>query len=421
MLPQISLFEVIEIPNSSPDREPETDPTDNDNPGFDANALSKVEYICPSSSPENSRPLSLYDETIDPFDLGVLQHEYDQNPLNTSHGWLSRYFVRFIASQYGKSIHSPHLRIATVLFVASMNSCQPCGGETHLIMIRRDRLIKSLRFRLNQPDNLDESDLFAAFLYTLHLCRCHSNEWTTAMRACCAIIRYLSRRSVSNHSRLVFDIFVPMVVDHFAFWCHTNNFRKDLPVDIYRALPQAMRTEECAQRYYRILNFSWSPVTRAEWLMASRLTRFLDLAEGLNLKRNGSLEQFHLQNLHYSYLSDLDGFQPFPEYFQRWLAKLTSDPYCGCMLKFILDTFSDLLLGALWQSQNGTDMSSGVDGRQEGFLAFLRRVWIFEQCLNWLDGNLITWAGFEMDPNLYELIEKTLKSNCIPSYIVRLF
>jgi len=65
MLPQISLFE---ISNSSPDQDREADPTDNDNPGFDANARSEVDYICPSSM-ENSRPISLYDETIDPFDL----------------------------------------------------------------------------------------------------------------------------------------------------------------------------------------------------------------------------------------------------------------------------------------------------------------------------------------------------------------
>jgi len=48
---------------------------------------------------------------------------------------------------------------------------------------------------------------FAAFLYTLHLVRCCSNELTTAMGSCCAIMRYLLQRSVSNHSRSVFDVF----------------------------------------------------------------------------------------------------------------------------------------------------------------------------------------------------------------------
>ena len=78
-------------------------------------------------------------------------------------GDLTRDFVRFIASQYGKSMHIHHLRLAAVLFLTSINSDPARGNEAHQILIRRDRLIKSIKFRLNQPDNLDESDLFCGF------------------------------------------------------------------------------------------------------------------------------------------------------------------------------------------------------------------------------------------------------------------
>ena len=419
MLPQICLFEVVEISNSSPDRGVEADPTGNDNPGADVNPISEVDDICPFPSPNNSRPISLYDGTIDPFDLGILQREYDRDPLDVSAlsaAIPSRYFVRFIASQYGRSINNPHLRLATVLFLTSVNSDRPWDNEIHSILIRRDRLIQSLKCRLNQPDNLDMSDIFATYLYTFQLLWCGlHDEGKVAMRGCCAIIRHLSQRSVSNHPGLVFDIFMPMVFDHLAGWACWGFFPKDAIVDLCRTLPHTMRIEECIQRYFCILIQSWSLVTRIAWLWRSRLTRFLDLAERLNLKRNGYRE--HLQ-VYYSYLSGLYCFEPFPEHLRQ---RLPFVPFLkDGLLSFVLDTLSHLLLGALWDSQNGTD-ALYREGRQRGFLTFLLGVWILEKCVDRLDGGLITRAGFEMDPDLAELIEETLNSKGIPPILLGYF
>jgi hypothetical protein len=105
--------------------------------GRDANLLDRLNVPI-LSSPQNSRPISIYDDTIDPIDRAILEFEYVSLPHNSSCD-VYRLFVKFLMDQYGISMpHRPVLRQATVLLLMDRKN------ETE-ILIRRGRLINSLK------------------------------------------------------------------------------------------------------------------------------------------------------------------------------------------------------------------------------------------------------------------------------------
>lgn len=387
------------------------------------NSLIEFQVKLSPMSLKSSRPLSLYDQTIEPSDRAILEREFHPNRLRFPESeTLPRSFVYFLVKQFGKSLHNQLLRQATILFLISLGSTGDKDSES--ILIRRGRVIHSLNLRLNQPDSLDETDLFATFLLTVHFYWTNnSNEGVIHMRGCLAMIRHLFHQPASNHAHFQFQIFWPMILDEI------NSFRRAMSVtdntylvDLHRTLPYEMRSKECAERYYRILEAPWSltdaplPINDGRWWSLGTLsTRFLDLSDQLLSKKNGCREIFQFQKLQ----AEVE-YSLFTLNFVRSFLFIPaiSDPLSDdaesalvIMLDLILFPVSFLLLGATLSFPLDGEESTTRNGRRNWFTLFLREFWMLEECMNRIEGGLsFISTAYEMDPTIEAFIGETLNS-----------
>ena len=99
-------------------------------------------------------------------DAYILQRVYEEG-CYLRHPELSslRLFQKF-AFVYGQSISHPSLRQAVLLY------CRPFWWATFDEVIeQRHRALHALRMRINDPDSVDEGDLFASYLIAMHFLR----------------------------------------------------------------------------------------------------------------------------------------------------------------------------------------------------------------------------------------------------------
>jgi hypothetical protein len=260
---QLSMFEDAQGSNVRSDRDADL------LNGFDVPIL---------SSPQNSRPISIYDDTIDTIDRAILEFEYMSFPYGPSCD-VYRDFVRFLMGQYGISMpHRPVLRQATVLLLMDQKD------ETE-ILIRRGRLINSLKTCLDRADDLDESDLFATFLFTLHISQQDEspNAVMIPMKGLVSMVRHLANRSASNQGIVEFERLWPFLFYRLQWYCFACGDVQSI-LEFHSALPFTTTTKACTERYLRALNITadigFGP-------LMPLITRFLDLNEELVRKKSG--------------------------------------------------------------------------------------------------------------------------------------
>lgn len=115
---------------------------------------------------EVSRPLTIYDPSIDPEDVYILQSAYSEasNPTHPQQN-VFRLFQKF-SLVYGPSILHPSLRHTVVTF------CMRWLPYLNHGFFEMDGRVQSarraLRHRLSDVTKIDEGDMFASFLLALH-------------------------------------------------------------------------------------------------------------------------------------------------------------------------------------------------------------------------------------------------------------
>ena len=134
--------------------------------------------------------ISLYDPSIDPESRHILQRAYaEANGPPRNEIRLLKLLQKF-ASVYGTSICHSSLREAVVLY------CRQRWHETRTclpkLIEQQTRAFHELQVRLNEPEKLDEGDLFAAFLLTHHFfCLKQHDKGMMHLRGLFTIMQFL--------------------------------------------------------------------------------------------------------------------------------------------------------------------------------------------------------------------------------------
>jgi hypothetical protein len=367
----------------------------------------EIDGVLFSFSPGNSRPISLYDETIDPADRAILERQYyaySRSDPNLVH--VLDAFVQFIATQYGKSINSPILRQATILYLTSISST-----EDDLMLTRRARLIPALQFRISQTNLLDDSDLLATFIFMFHFVAVGDQDgFLICLRGCLAIIQHLSDQSTLNEIRLQFKSLWPIIHVYLGFYSLSLG---DIPslLESRRALTSSMMGEQSLRRSFRLLDLAGESRILDDILAFSAIQNcFLDLGDEVASKKKG-LMQSHFQNAR----TELENA------FATWESRLRQDFLRILVLPFVTQwcryglaleiALSCLFLGALYSGQEKANKLALQHESGTFFTLFLREVGILETFAYRIELGSITSNSFELGPDIDGVIEEVLTWN----------
>lgn len=200
---KVSMFEV-----SVPDIVPETN--EQSASACDQTSHSTANAMIPFPSLDLSRPVTVYDSSIDPMDAHILQRGF--RVFNDS-SFLTRVLIPKFALAYGPSITHPSLRQAVILFCRTQF---PEFSEPNHITLQRRRACLALGRRLKRPNILDEGDLFSAYFIALHCKLQRSDKAEKHMEGVLALTKHLlTFGSVSNST---FYIFWRMLMWDMATW-----------------------------------------------------------------------------------------------------------------------------------------------------------------------------------------------------------
>jgi len=161
-----------------------------------------------------SKPVTLYDRSINSADTHILQHIYYVEGSSLEHEELlcQRLFQRF-AFCYGQSIWHPTLRHVVILHCRSV--LFPTLRFNDEDADRRQLARHALRIRLNTPEMLDEGDLFAAFFLCCHFCRRRCfDEAVNHLLGFFALEQHLSSQP---HRSFPLVVFLPLA-KRYAVW-----------------------------------------------------------------------------------------------------------------------------------------------------------------------------------------------------------
>lgn len=349
------------------------------------------------SSPQNSRPIAIYDDTIDPIDRSALEFEYVPLPHNSSCD-VYGLFVEFLMDQCGISMpHRPVLRQATVLLLMDRKN------ETE-ILIRRGRLINSLKTCLDRANDLDESDLFATFLFTLHVSEQDGLfDVMIPMKGLVLMSRHLANRSALNQGIVEFERLWPFLF-HRQWSCFVCGDVQSI-LEFHSALPFITTTKACTQRYLRALNMT-SDVGFGP--LMPLVTGFLDLTGELVPTRSGHPEERVSQIVGADMEDDLMNCEDLV------LVQLKSNMNSG-LYHFggkyytrdkLTISLSYLLLGAIYSLEIETKSTN--NSHRTCVTVFLHILWFMEDSLSRIERGPAISEVYEMEVRGYREIEQFL-------------
>jgi len=164
---------------------------------------------------EPSRPVSMYDQSIDPKEVMLLQYTYsevfweqDANVWDTKP---VRQLLRLFSSVYGASIIHLPLRHA-MLSYASLDRDLVADHLEYDLCANRE-----LQRKLANPDTLDEGDLFVSFL--LAVCeKVKSNTIAPYVNGILGIMDVLFHRAGGNIKLYELSVCWPLLRDIFAIY-----------------------------------------------------------------------------------------------------------------------------------------------------------------------------------------------------------
>ena len=362
-----------------------------------------------SFSPRNSRPISLYDEMIDPVDRALLERQYQfysQIPRNEMA--IATAFIQFLATQYGKSINNPIIRQAVILVDIS-----PTNYAVESTFMRRGRLISALQHRINQRNYVDESDLFATFLFMCHCTTFHDRDGVlTSLRGCLAIMKHLSDRPDSKKAQLQFKSLWPLILLNMSIFRKVN---RDSWFEYRRILASCFGTSpiNCIQENLRILNLPHESATCHDFFFLSTAPGcFLDLNDELASKMNGYSRQNCLQTARDEFEIVLAWWESSLR--RRWYhfffrADYPLPPFIWALLHDLVELFLSLLyLGAIFSSQHKAKTPAIQHESGAFFTKFLREVWLLETFTRRIEWGIIVSEDLKLDPGIEGLIGEIL-------------
>ena len=182
----------------------------------------------PFASLDLSRPITVYDSSIDPVDLHILQQAFERFT-DPSQGVLVARLIPKFALAYGLSISHPSLRCAIVLYCGPM---WPEFSDSDRIAQLRRGACRALGRRLKRPDVLDEGDLFAAFFLASYFYNSGYDELFRYVKGFFAIARRLfdvTERSITTSQ---FQLFWRMLIYDISTWAG---------IDLSTLIPQASK------------------------------------------------------------------------------------------------------------------------------------------------------------------------------------
>jgi hypothetical protein len=377
-----------------------SDPTEDD----------EVDGVLFPFSPRNSRPLSLYDETIDPADRAILEHEYDRysrsdpNNRNVQSG-----FIRFIAAQYGKSINNPVLRQATILFLTAFSN-----HDDESTLLRRARLIPALQFRISQINLVDDVDLFATFLLMIHFLFVEDRDGALiSIHGCQAIIRHLSDPSAPNEIRRQFKSLWPMILFYMGAY---SLIIGDIPsaLECRRVSTSCVTTKQFVPHLLRLLNVRCDSYSQTFALGVFTVQNcFLDLGDELASKKKGYTRQIDFQNVRTELENGSAGWESVARA-SLLLGLVRPTPACkwdkcGWALDILKFAFSYLFLGALYAGKERADTLAVQHASGAFFTTFLREVGILEIFFYRIESGLFTSNVWKLAPDIEFVIGEAIK------------
>jgi hypothetical protein len=182
--------------------------------------------MLPFASLDLSRPITVYDSSIDPTDLHILQNAF-QAFTDRSCKYLMRRLIPKFALVYGTSISHPSLRHAIVLYSRTVLP-QIRFSSPHEKAQQRRRTRQALGRRLKRPDVLDEGDLFAAYFVAAHFgfyTADYDEQLPVYAKGCLAVARHMfdaANRSLTKNS---FQIFWGMLIWDLSGWARLDGSR----------------------------------------------------------------------------------------------------------------------------------------------------------------------------------------------------
>jgi hypothetical protein len=360
-------------------------------------------------SPRNSRPISLYDETIDPADRAILEHGYDWNswsdPNNQS---VHIAFVRFIGAQYGKSINNPVLRQATILYLTALSN-----HDDESTLLRRARLLPALQFRISQINLVDDVDLFATFLLMNHFMVVGDRDGALiSLRGCQAIIRHLSDQSAPNEIQCQFKSLWPMML---FYMCAYSLVLGDIPstLECHGVLISRVTTKRVVPHFLRPLNLPCESMAHTFFAAISTVHNcFLDLGDELASKKKGYPRQSDFQNVR----TELEnGSARWESYLRSVCLGNLAWPHaalwlrCAYALDILKFVFSYLFLGALYAGQEKADTLAVQHESGAFFTTFLQEVGILEIFFYRIESELFTSNVCQLAPDIENLIGEAME------------
>ena len=153
----------------------------------------RIDMSVERSSLRPARPVLLYDPEIDPKEVQVLQFAYlHAFELPHQEEYLLRLLKLFSGEDlFGISIKHPTLRFA----VCTYSSCFMEYTDSFDHLLYYGRAVEALRFRLLNPESIDEGGLFAVALLAMWAGNmCLDTDYIKHVHGFLSLMKYLSRK-----------------------------------------------------------------------------------------------------------------------------------------------------------------------------------------------------------------------------------
>jgi len=186
--------------------------TTTSNPSADGESTNDHD-TAPFASLDLSRPVTVYDSSIDPMALHILQKAFESFTDPSHEVFVHRLIPKF-ALIYGTSISHPSLQRAIVLYCAPM--WNEFSSADKIAQLRRSAC-QALGRRLKRPDVLEEGDLFASFLVACHFYKSGSDEQSYT-KGFFAVARRLFDAADTKITNSPFQLFWRMLIYDFSGW-----------------------------------------------------------------------------------------------------------------------------------------------------------------------------------------------------------
>jgi hypothetical protein len=183
-----------------------------------------------ASSP--SRPIFIYNKSIDPKDVSELEfaylHAFERDHQEQN---IMRLFTKF-AFVYGQSIVHPSLHHAVCSYIG--NWTDSAGRSDHY-----ERAIQAIRHKLDNPSSIDEGDLFAVALLGMSTaCFCMDTEFRVHVQGFFALSQFLSDNVGGNLAHYPMAVFWPMARDQLIL--HAYELESDKEASIIDNITQTL-------------------------------------------------------------------------------------------------------------------------------------------------------------------------------------